>query len=163
DLARERKVRLPSQTEEGLRAQVFRPRYLDLGEYLEGFRYLTAVLQDAEALERASFELAEDCQAEGVRYLEVRFAPQLHGQPGCGGSRACSWWGWTSRGGRRAIRPTTTARPTRWPTRRSSARPSMRGRTTARNRSSRPSGTCTPTGSATGPGSSTRPRSATRG
>ena len=82
DLARERKVRLPSQTEEGLRAQVFRPHYRDLGEYLEGFRYLTAVLQDAEALERASFELAEDCQAEGVRYLEVRFAPQLHVQPG---------------------------------------------------------------------------------
>ena len=82
DLARERKVRLPSQTEEGLRAEVFRPRYRDLGEYLEGFRYLTAVLQDAEALERASFELAEDCQAEGVRYLEVRFAPQLHVQPG---------------------------------------------------------------------------------
>ncbi len=26
--------------------------------------------------------LAEDCQAEGVRYLEVRFAPQLHVQPG---------------------------------------------------------------------------------
>ena len=41
-----------------------------------------AVLQDAEALERAAFELAEDCQAEGVRYLEVRFAPQLHVRPG---------------------------------------------------------------------------------
>src|SRR6185503_7431719 len=34
------------------------------------------------ALERAAFELAEDCQADGVRYVEVRFAPQLHVRPG---------------------------------------------------------------------------------
>jgi adenosine deaminase len=82
ELARERRVALPSLSEEGLRAQVFRPRYGSLEEYLEGFRYTVAVLQDAEALERAACELAEDCQAEGVRYFEVRFAPQLHVQPG---------------------------------------------------------------------------------
>jgi adenosine deaminase len=82
DLARQAGVPLPSETPEGLKALVFRPRYRDLGEYLEGFRYTVAVLQDAEALERAAFELAEDCQAEGVRYLEVRFAPQLHARPG---------------------------------------------------------------------------------
>ena len=81
ELARERKVPLPSETPEGLEALVFRPRYRDLAEYLEGFRYTVAVLQDKEALERTAFELAEDCQAEGVRYLEVRFAPQLHVQP----------------------------------------------------------------------------------
>ncbi|HEX9186225.1 MAG TPA: adenosine deaminase family protein, partial [Vicinamibacteria bacterium] len=51
-------------------------------EYLQGFQYTVAVLQDEEALERSAFELAEDCQAEGVRYLEVRFAPQLHVRPG---------------------------------------------------------------------------------
>jgi adenosine deaminase len=78
DLARERRVALPSETEDGLRRQVFRERYHDLAEYLEGFQYAVAVLQDKESLERAAFELAEDCQAEGVRYLEVRFAPQLH-------------------------------------------------------------------------------------
>ena len=61
---------------------VFRPRYASLAEYLEGFRYTVAVLQDAEALERAAYELAEDCQADGVRYVEVRFAPQLHVRPG---------------------------------------------------------------------------------
>ncbi len=82
DLARQRRVALPSETEEGLRQTVFRERYHDLTEYLEGFRYTVAVLQDRESLERAAFELAEDCQAEGVRYLEVRFAPQLHVQPG---------------------------------------------------------------------------------
>jgi adenosine deaminase len=82
ELARERRIPLPSETPEGLEALVFRPRYRDLAEYLEGFRYTVAVLQDREALERTAFELAEDCQAEGVRYLEVRFAPQLHVQPG---------------------------------------------------------------------------------
>jgi adenosine deaminase len=82
ELARQHRVPLPSETEEGLLEQVFRPRYRNLPEYLEGFRYTVAVLCDAEALERAAFELAEDCQAEGVRYLEVRFAPQLHVRPG---------------------------------------------------------------------------------
>lgn len=82
DLARSRNIPLPSQTEEGLRDLVFRDRYKNLAEYLEGFRYTVAILQDPEALERAAFELAEDCQAEGVRYFEVRFAPQLHVRPG---------------------------------------------------------------------------------
>jgi adenosine deaminase len=82
ELARAGKVALPSETSEGLEALVFRPRYANLAEYLEGFRYTVAVLQDPEALERAAFELAEDCQAEGVRYVEVRFAPQLHVHPG---------------------------------------------------------------------------------
>jgi adenosine deaminase len=82
DLAKSRKVALPSQTEDGLLDQVFRERYRDLPEYLEGFRYTVAVLQDAEALERVTLELCEDAQAEGVRYLEIRFAPQLHVRPG---------------------------------------------------------------------------------
>jgi adenosine deaminase len=82
ELARERKVALPSETPEGLEALVFPARYASLAEYLEGFRYTVGVLQDEEALERAAFELAEDCQADGVRYVEVRFAPQLHVRPG---------------------------------------------------------------------------------
>ena len=63
ELARERRVPLPSETPEGLEALVFRPRYANLNEYLEGFRYTVAVLQDEEALERTARELAEDCQA----------------------------------------------------------------------------------------------------
>jgi len=82
ELARERGVPLPSETEAGLRELVFRPHYGNLQEYLEGFRYTVAVLNDAEALERTAYELAQDCQAEGLRYLEVRFAPQLHVRPG---------------------------------------------------------------------------------
>jgi adenosine deaminase len=82
ELARERKVHLPSSDEQGLRDLVFRPHYANLAEYLQGFRYTVAVMQDAEALERVTFELCEDCQAEGVRYVEIRFAPQLHVRPG---------------------------------------------------------------------------------
>ncbi len=82
ELARDRQVRLPSETEDGLRELVFRSEYPNLNDYLRGFTYTVAVLQDAEALERAAFELCEDCQAEGVRYLEARFAPQLHVRPG---------------------------------------------------------------------------------
>jgi adenosine deaminase len=78
ELARERKVPLPSWSEAGLCDLVFRERYANLPEYLRGFDYTVAVLQDHEALERSTFELCEDCQAEGVRYAEIRFAPQLH-------------------------------------------------------------------------------------
>ncbi len=82
DLARERRVELPSFSDEGLRDLVFRPHYANLGQYLEGFRHTVAVLQDRESLERAAFELCEDCQQEGVRYVEIRFAPQLHTRKG---------------------------------------------------------------------------------
>jgi adenosine deaminase len=82
ELARQHKVELPSYTEGGLRETVFKDRYASLGEYLKGFKYTVAAMHDAEALERVAAELAEDNQAEGVRYLEVRFAPQLQVRPG---------------------------------------------------------------------------------
>jgi adenosine deaminase len=78
DLARQRNVELPSTSESGLRELVFKDRYNDLVEYLNGFQYTCAVLDTPEALERVACELAEDNMAEGVRYLEVRFAPMLH-------------------------------------------------------------------------------------
>ncbi len=78
ELAKERGLELPSDTEEGLFELVFKERYQSLGEYLEGFRYTSTVLQDAEALERVAYELAVDNFEEGVRYIEPRFAPQLH-------------------------------------------------------------------------------------
>ena len=82
ELARERRIELPSEAPEGLLELVFKESYRDLPDYLHGFAYTCAVLTDEEALERVAFELAEDCLAEGVRYVEVRFAPQLHVRPG---------------------------------------------------------------------------------
>lgn len=78
ELARDASVELPSTTETGLRETVFRERYANLDEYLRGFAYTCRVLQTPDALERASYELALDCFADGARYIEVRFAPQLH-------------------------------------------------------------------------------------
>lgn len=77
EMAKDLKVNLPSQTEEGLKEQVFKPSYSSLGEYLNGFQYTCSVLRDLENIERASYELAIDNQNEGVNYIEVRFAPQL--------------------------------------------------------------------------------------
>ncbi|VGO13740.1 Adenosine deaminase [Pontiella desulfatans] len=78
EMAKAGKVGLPSYEEAGLNELVFKERYANLGEYLAGFAYTVGVLQNHENLERAAFELAEDSHAEGVRYIEVRFAPQLH-------------------------------------------------------------------------------------
>lgn len=78
ELAAERGVSLPASTPEGLIETVFKPSYASLEEYLHGFAYTCAVLQDDAALERAAREFAEDCIADGVLYAELRFAPQLH-------------------------------------------------------------------------------------
>lgn len=78
ELAREQDVNLPSETEEGLRKVLFKDAYANLGEYLEGFDYTAAVMQDAQALERIAYEFALDCFADGVLYCEVRLAPQRH-------------------------------------------------------------------------------------
>lgn len=82
ELAKQQGVALPSDTEEGMRELVFKDRYANLGEYLSGFQYTCAILQDEASLERAAYELAWDNINEGVRYIEVRFAPQLHTENG---------------------------------------------------------------------------------
>jgi adenosine deaminase len=53
-----------------------------LESYLASFRYTVAVLQSAEALERAAFELCEDAARENVAYIEIRFGPLLHTEYG---------------------------------------------------------------------------------
>ena len=77
DLARQTGVALPGQTEQELRATVFKDHYASLEEYLRGFSLTTAVMHSEDALFRISYELMMDNAAEGVRYIEVRFAPQL--------------------------------------------------------------------------------------
>lgn len=78
EMAKTQRIELPSYEETGLNELVFKERYANLGEYLAGFAYTVGVLQSQEDLERAAYELAEDAFNEGVRYIEVRFAPQLH-------------------------------------------------------------------------------------
>ena len=78
ELAKQEKVKLPSYTVDGLCKTVFKKNYESLEDYLKGFGYTCAVMRTRENIERISYELALDNQMEGVRYIEVRFAPQLH-------------------------------------------------------------------------------------
>jgi len=78
ELAKKDGIELPSYTEEGLKQEVFKSSYDSLVDYLKGFAYTTAVMQSRENIRRIAYEFALDNGAEGVRYVEVRFAPQLH-------------------------------------------------------------------------------------
>ena len=78
EMAKAQEVKLPSYDESGLRELVFKDNYNNLPEYLAGFAFTCAVMQDAESIERVAYEFAIDNLAEGVRYVEVRFGPQLH-------------------------------------------------------------------------------------
>ena len=78
DIAQQEKIEFPSYTIEGMHELVFKKNYKNLKEYLKTFGYSCAVMQKPEHLERIAYEMAQDNQAEGVRYIEVRFAPQLH-------------------------------------------------------------------------------------
>lgn len=78
EISKKEKLDLPSYTVEGLDEILFKDDYASLVEYLKTFPFSIAVMQKPEYLERIAYELALDNQAEGVRYVEVRFAPQLH-------------------------------------------------------------------------------------
>jgi adenosine deaminase len=53
-----------------------------LVRYLERFDHAVGVMQTADALVRVAAECAEDLAADGVVYVEVRFAPELHVEQG---------------------------------------------------------------------------------
>jgi adenosine deaminase len=83
DLAREQGVDLPAEDVEGLRKAMHIGEQMgSLVEYLKAFDVTLAVLQTADGLYRAMYELAEDAAAENVRYMEVRYSPMLHTRRG---------------------------------------------------------------------------------
>src|SRR5512134_2359455 len=57
-------------------------RCRDQAELLRAFDLPIALMQDAEALERITAELVESKAADGVRYVEIRWGPLLHGARG---------------------------------------------------------------------------------
>ncbi len=76
ELAREQQIRLPAADLEELRYQMKVPEDCQsLHECLKRFDLPLLVLQEADALERVTFELTEDLAKEGVIYAEIRFAP----------------------------------------------------------------------------------------
>ena len=49
----------------------------DLVLYLETFAHTVGVMQHRDAIERVSYECAQDLAADGCVYAEVRMAPEL--------------------------------------------------------------------------------------
>jgi adenosine deaminase len=83
DLAEKGRIELPAQDEDGLRkAMNLGQNCGSLVEYLKAFDVTLRVLQTAESLTRAAYELAEDAARENVRYMEVRYSPMLHTRRG---------------------------------------------------------------------------------
>src|SRR5919202_3803584 len=78
ELGREYGVPMPRGDADALRRYMTVTDATSLEEYLERFTVTLSVMQTTDALERIAYELAEDAAADGVRYLEVRFAPVLN-------------------------------------------------------------------------------------
>ncbi len=73
---------LTTGTVEELENKIFKERYDSLAEYLVPFEFINVVLRCESGLRQAAYQFAADNFREGVRYFEVRFAPQKHWRPG---------------------------------------------------------------------------------
>lgn len=83
DLAEEQGVELPVYGREGLLSYVqVTDDCSSLKEYLSKFDFVVPFLQSAEALERVAYEAVRQSAEHHCRYIEVRFAPQLHRRRG---------------------------------------------------------------------------------
>ncbi len=82
ELASERGVQLPASDADELERRLVADDARSLEDYLSAFEVTVSVMQDAPALERLAYELAEDQAAEHVRYAEIRFCPLLNTQGG---------------------------------------------------------------------------------
>jgi len=82
ELAIEMGIALPDGEDELLRMLRVTNDCASLFEYLEKFQLPAALLQTAANLERAAYEAVEDASKTNVKYIEIRFAPQLHVEKG---------------------------------------------------------------------------------
>ena len=80
DLAAERGITMPAPTAESLYEYMVVSDAENLEEYLARFHLTLSVMQDAEAIERIAYELAEDHAKENVTYMEARFSPILNAE-----------------------------------------------------------------------------------
>ena len=88
-LAVERGVELPGGSEEGYRAYLNKHADAEsVNEYLEMFEGPTQVLQDHDSLAQITEDLIIHLEEKGVRYAEIRFAPQIHTRNGMTQSEA---------------------------------------------------------------------------
>jgi adenosine deaminase len=77
ELARESGTTLPASEPRALERYMTADDVSNLADYLTRFAFTVGVMQSAAALERITAELVEDAAREGVRYIEVRYAPSL--------------------------------------------------------------------------------------
>ena len=83
ELAQERGIELPGGTLESYEEYMIEHANAEsVNDYLQMFDWPSAVLQDRDSLIRITKELIEDLAEKGVRYAEIRFAPQLHTRKG---------------------------------------------------------------------------------
>ncbi|MFC5467982.1 adenosine deaminase [Cohnella suwonensis] len=78
-LAASQGIPLPAQTESELLPYVqVGSNCASLTEYLTKFDFVLPFLQTGEALEQVAFEAVAQAAEHRIKYIEVRFAPQLH-------------------------------------------------------------------------------------
>jgi adenosine deaminase len=82
DLAQGTGTVLPAGNVEALADYMHVREGRDLVDYLARFDVTLALMQTAPAIERIAYELAEDAALENIRYLEVRFCPELNTRGG---------------------------------------------------------------------------------
>lgn len=82
ELGREYRQPMPADDPEALAEHMVVRDARNLEDYLRRFQTTLSVLQHADALERVAYELVEDAAADGVRYLEMRYAPVLNTRAG---------------------------------------------------------------------------------
>ena len=82
DLGRELDKAMPAADADALRSYMTVDDARNLEDYLERFAITLSVMQTDAALERIAYELAEDAARDGVRYIEVRYAPVLNVRDG---------------------------------------------------------------------------------
>lgn len=79
DIAKKDGIELPTYDEKEIREMMVAPADCqNLDEYLKKFHLPGMVMQSSNNLKRVSMELMEDAAMENVKYMEIRFAPQLH-------------------------------------------------------------------------------------
>ena len=78
---------MPRTTPDALAHHMYVRDARHLEDYLTRFDVTLGVMQSERCDERVAFELGEDAAADGVRYIEVRFAPVLNQRWGCRSTR----------------------------------------------------------------------------
>ena len=82
ELAREYNQPIPRDDADSLREYMRVDDARSLEDYLARFDVTLGVMQSADALDRIAYELSMDAARDGVRYLEVRYAPVLNTRRG---------------------------------------------------------------------------------